>query len=181
MIHSVVPCHCRSIPTFHLDGIGPHLQGKESPVSSSGDSPSRGEHGRVKRYLTGLRKNGKSRKKLVHESEEAYVPTKGVNLRDVGAVTRGPMRELAVFRSSELLRCSLTATHIMSCGKTIEHRHVCSFPIGGFQTTTNSFLSVHLVDCEVLFSHAHLSLPNPSYPCHKSLLTLCTAKNDIAY
>lgn len=147
MIQSVVPCHYRDTPTFHLHGIGPHLQGNESPVSSSGDSPSRGEHGRVKRYLTSLRKNGKSRKKLVHESEEAYVPTKGVNLRDVGAVTRGPMRELAVFRSSELLRYSLSSTHVMSCGSKIEHRHVCSFPIGVLQLTTNSFLSVRLV-CE---------------------------------
>lgn len=36
-------------------------------------------------------------------SRESYCPPRGVNLRDVGAVTRGPMREGALFRSSELL------------------------------------------------------------------------------
>lgn len=46
-------------------------------------------------------KKEKSKKKL----EDTYqVPAIGVNLRDVGAVTRGPMREQALFRSSELLR-----------------------------------------------------------------------------
>ena len=46
----------------------------------------------------------KSKKKL----EDTYqVPAIGVNLRDVGAVTRATMREQALFRSSELLRCFL--------------------------------------------------------------------------
>lgn len=54
--------------------------------------------GFVRRYL----KSAKSAKKL--PAEENYVPLKGVNLRDVGAVTQGSMRTGAVFRSSELLR-----------------------------------------------------------------------------
>lgn len=59
-------------------------------------------HHRVRNHMKERRaKKEKSKKKL----EDTYqVPAIGVNLRDVGAVTRGPMREQALFRSSELLR-----------------------------------------------------------------------------
>lgn len=49
------------------------------------------------------RRQRKASKKKLEDTYE--VPAMGVNLRDVGAVTRGPMREKALFRSSELLRC----------------------------------------------------------------------------
>jgi len=49
-----------------------------------------------------VRKAAATQKGLM--TRESYCPPRGVNLRDVGAVTRGPMREGALFRSSELLR-----------------------------------------------------------------------------
>lgn len=66
-------------------------------------------HHRVRNHMKERRaKKEKSKKKL----EDTYqVPAIGVNLRDVGAVTRGPMREQALFRSSELLSKEEMTTH----------------------------------------------------------------------
>ena len=76
-----------------------------SPFQTELTPAEAGRHHRVRNHMQERRNRKASKKKL----EDTYeTPAIGVNLRDVGAVTRGPMRDKALFRSSELLRYSLT-------------------------------------------------------------------------
>lgn len=75
-----------------------------SPGIQMGSTPSEEhrEH-RLRNHMHDrrMRKAAATQKQLT--SRESYCPPRGVNLRDVGAVTCGPMRENALYRSSELL------------------------------------------------------------------------------
>ena len=50
------------------------------------------------------RRERKASKHALTDKSDYGTSLVGVNLRDVGAVTHGPMRKGALFRSSELLR-----------------------------------------------------------------------------
>lgn len=69
-------------------------------VQASSPSEEHRNH-KIRRHMHDRRVRKATRKELI--SRESYCPPRGVNLRDVGAVTCGPMREGALFRSSELL------------------------------------------------------------------------------
>ncbi len=80
---------------------------KWPPQMDSSPEEQHREH-RVRNHMHERRMRKAAATQRALDSRESYCPPRGVNLRDVGAVTAGPMRDGALFRSSELLRSKST-------------------------------------------------------------------------